>query len=55
MEKMETESSDDYICSEEETLKFLDLVIKTLPKDMRKTYLAAKKLVNLGELSKAMQ
>ena len=35
-------------------MKFLDLAIKPLPKDMMKTYLAAKKLVNLGELSKAM-
>ena len=45
---------DDERMSEDETLKFLDIAIKPLPKDMQKTYLAAKKLVNLGELSKAM-
>ena len=50
----EVKSNDDERISEEETLKFLDLVIKPLPKDMKQTYLAAKKLVNLGELSKAM-
>ena len=33
---------------EKEELKLLDLTIKPLPKDMKKTYLAAKKVGELG-------
>ena len=45
---------DDDERTEEKTIRFLDLTLKPLPKDMKRKYLAAKKLVNLGELSKAM-
>ena len=38
----------------DETWKFLDLSIRKLPKDRMRAYLAAKKLVNMGELSKAI-
>ena len=39
---------------EPNTIEFLDLRITRYPKDRMKAYLAAKKLTNLGELSKAM-
>ena len=56
--KMETEEDEDeeHISQEEEheSISFFDLKIKPQPKNLRKAWLAAKKLVNLGELSKAM-
>ena len=38
-----------------ESVQFFDLKIKAQPKSLKQAWLAAKKLVNLGELSKAMK
>ena len=50
----ERKIEEEEISDEMETCNFLDLKINRIPKDMKQSYLAAKKLVNLGELSKAM-
>ena len=39
---------------EDEEIEFFDMKITTNQKELKKAWLAAKKLVNLGELSKAM-
>ena len=52
--EMETNEEEETSEEEEGTVNFFDLKIRRRPKNLRKAWLGAKKLVNLGELSKAM-
>ena len=52
--EMETNEEEEMSEEEEGTVNFFDLKIRRRPKNLRKAWLGAKKLVNLGELSKAM-